>query len=275
MAVQRRFVSATRGEVGMDTKKSAARAAKDVRTTTTRSADRSQILTKRSSMPPAEASSPSKRPSAPANDVSAKEASAKDASARDASKKARGSSLPPARASSLPPRASSVPPAVRASVPAQAADNDNAKKPASPPRARLPTGSLHTEARVPAEAETIKQRLTALVNVQQKLSELKRSSQKHFYEIGELLHRIREQRLFEVKGYGSFEAFLEREVNLGTQFCLQSVRIFETFQPAVAHQHGLARLAAALEALDGGMPAAAVNGEVARGARSPIPPHKL
>ncbi|MET0340031.1 MAG: hypothetical protein ABW252_03480 [Polyangiales bacterium] len=209
-------------------------------------------------MPPADAS-PSKRPSAPAIDASAKESAAKKS----------------ARSSAPPARASSVPPSVRASVPVQAAENDNAKKPSAPPRARLPTGSLHTEARVPAEAESIKQRLTALVNVQQKLSELKRSSQKHFHEIGELLHRIREQRLFEVKGYGSFEAFLEREVNLGTQFCLQSVRIYETFQHPAVLQHGFARLAAALEALDGGVPQAAVNGEVARGARSPIPPHKL
>ena len=189
--------------------------------------------------------------------------------------------MPPAE-STPPAKRASVPPAEAAgkkrttSLPPSIADNDNApKKPVSIPRGRLPTGSLHTEARVPAEAETIKQRLTALVNVQQKLSELKRSSQKHFYEIGELLHRIREQRLFEVKGYGSFESFLEREVNLGTQFCLQSVRIFETFLPAAVTQHGFARLSAALEVLDGGVSSAQTNGDVARIARSPIPPHKL
>jgi hypothetical protein len=233
----------------MDTKKSAARAAKDVRTPTTRAVDRSQILSKRSSVPPADVPSSSKRPSIPAADV----ATAKK-----------------------PTRNSSVPPQVRSSsVPPQLADNDNAKKPVPIARGRLPTGSLHTEARVPAGAEGIKQRLTALVNVQQKLGELKRSSHKHFYEIGELLHRIRDERLFEVKGYGSFEAFLEREVNLGTQFCLQSVRIFETFLPAAVQQHGFNRLAAALEALESGAVPAQANGEVARTARSPIPPHKL
>jgi hypothetical protein len=208
----------------MDTKKSAARAAKDVRTSTTRTVDRSQILSKRpSSMPP-----------------------------ETAVRKRERSSLPP-----------------------PIADNDNgAKKPVAIARGRLPTGSLHTEARVPAEADAIKVRLTALVNTQQKLSELKRSSQKHFFEIGELLHRVRDQRLFEVKGYGSFEAFLEREVNLGTQFCLQSVRIFETFLPSAAAQYGFAKLAVALEALEGAA-AAQANGEVTRSARSPIPPHKL
>lgn len=210
----------------MDTKKSAARAAKDVRAPTTRNLERSQILTKRPSAAPA--------------DVGAK--------------RRERSSLPP------PP------------LP----DNDNApRKPAVPiGRARLPTGSLHTEARVPAQADMIKQRLTALVNTQQKLSELRRSSQKHFYEIGELLHRIRDQRLFEVKGYGSFEAFLEREVNLGQQFCLQAVRIYETFLPAAVTAHGFHRLAAALDALDHAAGASS-QADLTRSARSPIPPHKL
>lgn len=219
----------------MDTKKSAARAAKEVRASTPRNVERSQILTK--------------RPSAPAPDLTAK--------------KRERSVLPP--------------------VP----DNDNAPKkaPTATPtpmgRGRLPTGSLHTEARVPAEAEAIKQRLTALVNTQQKLSELKRSSQKHFYQIGELLHRVREQRLYEVKGYGSFEAFIEREVNLGQQFCLQSVRIYETFLPEAVTAHGFPRLVAALDALEPTPMAVAPTAtaprvtDAAKGARSPIPPHKL
>ncbi len=159
------------------------------------------------------------------------------------------------------------------------AANDNdargaAKKAAPTPigRGRLPTGSLHTEARVPAEAATIKQRLTALVNVQQKLSELRRSSNKHFYEIGSLLHRVREERLFEVKGYSSLEAFVEREVNLGQQFCRDAVRIYETFLPNAANSLGFARLAAAIKAIDD-EPTGVI--ETARVVRSHIPPHKL
>jgi hypothetical protein len=219
----------------MDSKKGAARAAKDVRApvmsearTGTRNTERSQIL--------------SKRPSAPPPDVAA------------AAKKREKSSFPPPMA-----------------------DNDNAARKApvaSIGRGRLPTGSLHTEARVPVEAEAIKVRLTALVNTQQKLAELKRSSQKHFYEIGQLLHKVREQRLYEVKGYGSFEAFIDREVNLGQQFCLQSVRIYETFMPGAVAAYGFHKLATALEALDQAVgPANAA--DVARMARSHIPPHKL
>ncbi len=155
-------------------------------------------------------------------------------------------------------------------------DNDRKKAAAAAPtpigRGRLPTGSLHTEARVPAEAAAIKQRLTALVNVQQKLAELKRSSNKHFYEIGSLLHRVREERLFEVKGYSSLEAFIEREVNLGQQSCRDAVRIYETFLPNAASSLGFARLAAAIKVIDD-EPTGVT--ETARIARPHIPPHKL
>lgn len=178
---------------------------------------------------------------------------------------------------SAPPQDLTAKKRERSSLPPPFAENDNAAR--KPPvaaigRGRLPTGSLHTEARVPAEAETIKQRLTTLVNTQQKLGELRRSSQKHFFEIGELLHRVRDQRLYEVKGYGSFESFIEREVNLGQQFCLQSVRIFETFLPSAVATYGFHRLVAALDALDASV-GATHGGADARMARSPIPPHKL
>jgi hypothetical protein len=182
-----------------------------------------------------------------------------------------------ARRPSTPPEAgakrrdkSEPPPALHV-----ANDNDkgaNKKAPTPIGRGRLPTGSLHTEARVPAEAAAIKQRLTALVNVQQKLGELKRSSNKHFYEIGTLLHRVREERLFEVKGYSSLEAFIEREVNLGQSFCRDAVRIYETFLPNAASSLGFARLSAALKVIDD-EPTGIT--ETARIARSPIPPHKL
>jgi hypothetical protein len=187
-------------------------------------------------------------------------------------------------------RPSAAPPAKKKSVPppAAAAANDNDKAPEKAPKApkaagtasslgargRLPTGSLHTEAREPAQAESLKARLTALMNAQQKLGELKRSANKNFYEIGEVLHRVREQRLYEVKGYGSFDSYIDREVNLGQQFCAQAVRIFELFLPSAAQQLGFARLTAAIRAIDD-TPTGTVASEAGRGARSPIPPHKL
>jgi hypothetical protein len=198
---------------------------------------------------------------------------------------ARGSQAAAAKRPSAAPPAAAAPAAAatkKKSVPPPAAaaaanDNDKApkgKNPTPAPRGRLPTGSLHTEAREPAQAESLKVRLTALMAAQQKLAELKRSANKNFYEIGEVLHRVREQRLFEVKGYGSFDTYLDREVNLGQQFCNQAVRIYETFLPAAAASLGFARLAAAIRAIDD-EPTGTVATETGRGARSPIPPHKL
>ncbi len=232
MATDGRLCSAKGGQVGIATKKSAARAKSEARSSGSRNTERP--------------------------------AAAKRASEPAATKK----------------RAKTVPP------PAADAANDNdrvAKKSVPPPakapatsamgRGRLPTGSLHTEARQPQAAESIKARLTALIATQQKLGELKRSANKNFYEIGRLLHKVREERLFEVKGYGSFESFIEREVSIGQQFCLTAVRIFEVFQPAVVQQLGLTRLSAAVRALDDEAVVAAP--EPVRGTRSPIPPHKL
>jgi hypothetical protein len=83
---------------------------------------------------------------------------------------------------------------------------------------------------------------------------------------------VREERLFEVKGYSSLEAYVEREVNLSPSFCRDAVRIYETFQPNAASSLGFARLSAALKVIDD-EPTGVT--ETARIARSPIPPHKL
>jgi len=224
----------------MDTKKLGRTAKSEVRAASTRASERSAAASKRPSAPPPPPS---------------------------AAKKREKSVPPPALQAPRTP--SSVPHSV-------ANDNDRAKKVSGPPlgRGRLPTGSLHTEAREPAGADRIKQQLTALVNVQQKLGELKRSANRNFYEIGALLHRVRSERLYEVKGYSSFEAFVERETNLGQQFCAQVVRIHQTFLSEAAHTLGFSRLCAALAVLEeepSGMTAV----DSLRGARPAIPPHKL
>ena len=205
----------------MDSKKSTARVAKDVRSSTptaasgsSRSTERSQILTKRPSAPPPElVAKERERSSLPPPLADNDNSPLARPGARFDDHDLEDQDLAPSPKKAAPPGARGPLSAVTSHAP-------------NIGRTRLPTGSLHTEARTPAAAETIKQRLTTLMNTQLKLGELRRSSQKHFYEIGELLHRIREQRLYEVKGYSSLEAFIEREVNLGQQFCLQSVRIF-------------------------------------------------
>ncbi|HEX6239347.1 MAG TPA: hypothetical protein VFZ61_00580 [Polyangiales bacterium] len=195
---------------------------------------------------------------------------------------AKRSSAPPPLPTAAKKREKSVPPPApqlqRApeSTHSAANDNDRAKKVSAPPmgRGRLPTGSLHTEAREPAGADKLKQQLTALMGVQQKLGELKRSANRNFFEIGALLHRVRSERLYEVKGYSSFEAFVERETNLGQQFCAQVVRIHQTFLPEAAHTLGFSRLCAALAVLED-EPSGMTAVDSLRGARPAIPPHKL
>ncbi len=224
------------GQVGIDTKKSAARVKVEPRAANAKNQERTQVAAKRPSVPPA----------AP---------------------KKSGKTIPPPAANDNDRNAST--PAKR---PMGALQPMRAPTPIG--RGRLPTGSLHTEARPPQEAESIKARLTTLIATQQKLADLKRSANKNFYEIGQLLHRVREQRLFEVKGYGSFESFVEREVNLGQQFCLTAVRIYETFLPEAVATLGMARLSAAIRAIDDETSPVSSNDSI-RSARSPIPPHKL
>ena len=39
-------------------------------------------------------------------------------------------------------------------------------------------------------------------------------------DVGVLLNQIRNERLYEVKGYGSFESFVEREIGLNKALCM-------------------------------------------------------
>lgn len=83
------------------------------------------------------------------------------------------------------------------------------------------------------------------------LAALKRSLNKSFVEMGGLLKQIRDERLYEVKGYGSFEAFVERELDLNKGVSLKLVRIAECLHRDQALAAGLERASAAVAALDG------------------------
>jgi hypothetical protein len=83
------------------------------------------------------------------------------------------------------------------------------------------------------------------------ISGLKRTLNKTFFDVGVLLNQIRNERLYEVKGYGSFESFVEREIGLNKTLCLKTVRIAEAIQRDQAIAAGLERASAAVAALDG------------------------
>lgn len=122
-----------------------------------------------------------------------------------------------------------------------------ARRNQEPPR----PGSARATLRTPEEAERIKARIGALHTALGELHGLKKTLSERFFEAGCVLRRIREERLFDAKGYTSFEAFVEREVELGSKtLSLRLARIPELFTEQAAREHGLEALLAALEALD-------------------------
>jgi hypothetical protein len=115
---------------------------------------------------------------------------------------------------------------------------------------RLDLGSSESPARV-----ELKERLAKLSAATSKIGGLKRAINKNFFDVGVILNRIRDEKLYEVKGYGSFEAFVEREIDIARIICLRSARIAEAMTRDVALAAGLERAAAAVAVLDGDLSA--------------------
>lgn len=130
-------------------------------------------------------------------------------------------------------------------------------------------------ARTPDNSAELKQQLVAVMNATRRIRSLKRSLSSSFFEIGEILADIEENKLYEAKGYGSFEAFVDREVDLPKEQSMRIVRVPRTFRRDVAEEAGLDRITAALKALDGELPEAS---SVKRGLQRPrgpkLPAHK-
>ncbi len=249
---------------------------------------------------PAKAASPGKK-AAPA-----KAAAKSKAAPKSVAKKAA-----PAKASKAPSKAPAPKPAApKAAAPKQAAPKAAAKsvapkhkspfmksskpqKPASPSGAR--PGTLLTpptpprsrlSVREPAQADDLKMKIGALATAINQIRAVKRSIQRSFWDVGNILVDIRDRKLYVAKGYGSFEAFVEREIELGKTISLRLVRAVEIFvrEPAVAA--GMDRVLSAVAAFDGETEPAALTstGPVipVRSAtstsvgvtRSPIPFHK-
>jgi hypothetical protein len=97
----------------------------------------------------------------------------------------------------------------------------------------------------------LKAQFAKLSTATAQISGLKRALHKSFYDIGTLLNQIRDERLYEVKGYGSLESFVEREIEINKAICLKAARIAEAIHRDEALAAGLERAAAAVAALDG------------------------
>lgn len=133
-------------------------------------------------------------------------------------------------------------------------------------------GSARATIRVPVGAEDIKQRIGDLHNALVQIKALRKNVNKTFYDIGAILRDIQARRLYEAKGYGTFEAFLEREIDLGKTTAVRLVRVVATFLKEAAQEHGMERILNALVALEMGAEGAAEPAAQKSGAKLPPPP---
>jgi hypothetical protein len=83
-----------------------------------------------------------------------------------------------------------------------------------------------------------------------RIQELRKSLRTEFFALGTLLRKILEERLYEAKGYATFEHFVERETGLGKSMALDLARIVRIFQESAATTYGLEALLDALRAID-------------------------
>jgi len=131
----------------------------------------------------------------------------------------------------------------------------HAAKHAAEARARAaepaPPGSARATIRTPDGADQIKLRIAELHNQTQRIRGLRKRLDKGFFEIGEVLLQIQKEELYVAKGYGSFEAFLEREIDLGKLTSLKIMKIPMIFHRDAALDYGMDRLFAAMSALEG------------------------
>lgn len=149
----------------------------------------------------------------------------------------------------------------------------HAAKHAAEARARAaepaPPGSARATIRVPVGAEEIKARIAELHNQVQKIRTLRKRLDKGFWDIGVTLLEVQQQELFQAKGYGSFEAFLEREIDLGKQTSLKLMKVSQVFQREAALDFGMDKVLLSLAVLEGeAVPQAAPS---APGSRPPLP----
>lgn len=111
-------------------------------------------------------------------------------------------------------------------------------------------GSARGTLRTPDDADTIKQRVSELHNVLGRIRALRKNLNGEFYRIGSELKHVQERKLYEAKGFSSFEAFAERELDLGKATTLKLARVPDLFTEAGAREHGVEAILAAIDLLD-------------------------
>src|SRR3954471_283472 len=167
---------------------------------------------------------------------------------------------PPIETLPVPPPPSPRRLGVRGAGPwaARPAERRGLGAPPRPPRAPAPRvrepprpGSARATLRTPDHADRIKARIGELHAALGRVRALKKNLSDGFYELGNVLKHIADERLFDAKGYATFEAFVDREVDLGSKsVAVKLSRVPDVFHEAAAREHGLEAVLAALDALD-------------------------
>jgi hypothetical protein len=111
-------------------------------------------------------------------------------------------------------------------------------------------GSARATIRTPTGAEDIKAKIADLHNALVQIKGFRKNLNKGFFEIGNILRDIQARRLYEAKGFGTFEAFLEREIDLGKTTSLRLVKAVAIFQKDAALEYGMDRVFNALLAIE-------------------------
>jgi len=127
-----------------------------------------------------------------------------------------------------------------------------------------------------SRTDHLKARFSALNSATAQIKTLKRALQKNFFDVGLQLDRIRDEKLYEVKGYGSFESFLEREMDLDKVTCMRLARVARSMVREAAIEVGMERACAAMAALEGEALAPSNSGTypVSGAALNTLPAHK-
>jgi hypothetical protein len=120
-------------------------------------------------------------------------------------------------------------------------------------REPLRPGSARATLRTPAQADRIKARIGELHTALARVRALRKNLADNFFELGRALRHIADERLFDAKGYATFEAFVEREVDLGKIVALRLARVPDVFQERAAKEHGLDAVLSALGVLETGV----------------------
>ncbi len=110
-------------------------------------------------------------------------------------------------------------------------------------------GSARATIRTPVDAEDIKQRIRDLHAALAQIKGYRKNLHKTFFDIGVVLKDIQTRRLYEAKRFPSFEAFVEREIDLGKTTSMRLVRVASLFQKEGALELGMDRLFTAIQAI--------------------------